>query len=57
LPSESEWEYAAWGGVHWKDNYLFSGSNDIIAVGWQGDKNMGTQTHPVGRKLANQLGI
>jgi sulfatase modifying factor 1 len=57
LPSESEWEYAARGGLHWKDNYLFSGSNDISAVAWQGDKNSGTETHPVGKKKANQLGI
>ncbi|MHA4843039.1 formylglycine-generating enzyme family protein [Flavitalea antarctica] len=57
LPSETEWEYAARGGVQWKDNYLFSGSNDITAVAWQGDKNKGTETHPVGQKLPNQLGI
>jgi sulfatase modifying factor 1 len=57
LPSETEWEYAARGGVNWKDNFLFSGSNNIEEVGWQGDKHTGTETHPAGEKLPNQLGI
>jgi formylglycine-generating enzyme required for sulfatase activity len=29
LPSETEWEYAARGGVHWQDGFRYSGSNDI----------------------------
>jgi formylglycine-generating enzyme len=57
LPTETEWEYAARGGVHWKDDFLYSGSNDISEVAWQGDKHSGTETHPVGTKKANQLGI
>lgn len=57
LPSETEWEYAARGGVNWKDDFLFSGSNTIEEVGWQGDKRSGTATHPVGEKMPNQLGI
>ena len=73
LPTETEWEYAARGGIHWKDGYHFSGSNDINSVGWyennagkitdpiilHGLKNTekGTVTHGVGLKAANQLGI
>ncbi|MES2775189.1 MAG: formylglycine-generating enzyme family protein [Bacteroidota bacterium] len=57
LPTETEWEYAARGGINWKDNFLFSGSNHIEEVGWQGEKHSGTHTHPVGEKLPNQLGI
>lgn len=73
LPSEAEWEYAARGGVNWKDDFLFSGSNDLNEVGWY-DGNSGkysdpqliarlknhqkeTTTHEVGKKLPNQLGI
>jgi formylglycine-generating enzyme required for sulfatase activity len=34
LPSETEWEYAARGGPHWRDEFRFSGGNDIDDVGW-----------------------
>jgi len=73
LPSETEWEYAARGGVNWKDEFHFSGSNDINTVGWYENnagkitdpailrqlKNTekGTETHEVGQKGPNQLGI
>lgn len=73
LPAETEWEYAARGGTHWKDGFHFSGSNDINAVGWYENnagpitdtvllhqmKNTekGTETHDVGKKAPNQLGI
>jgi len=73
LPTETEWEYAARGGIHWKDGFHFSGSNDINKVGWY-EKNAGkitdssilqylkntqkgTETHEVGQKAPNQLGI
>lgn len=57
LPTETEWEYAARGGVNWRDNFIYSGSNNISEVAWQGDKHAGTETHPVGKKIPNQLGI
>ena len=38
LPSESEWEYAARGGPHWTDGFVFSGSNNIDEVAWYGPK-------------------
>jgi formylglycine-generating enzyme len=73
LPTETEWEYAARGGIYWKDGFSFSGSNDINSVGWyenNGGKitdptilrqlkntEKGTETHEVGQKAPNQLGI
>lgn len=56
LPSETEWEYAAKGGPHWTDNFIYSGSNTIDEVAWYQD-NSGNESHPVGQKKPNQLGI
>jgi sulfatase modifying factor 1 len=56
LPSETEWEYAARGGRQWPEGFQFSGSNDIEAVAWY-EGNSGDETHDVGQKAANQLGI
>ena len=43
LPSETEWEYAARGGPHWRDGFAFSGSNDPDEVAWYGPR--WTSTH------------
>ncbi len=55
LPSEKEWEFAARGGVATR-GYTYSGSNDVEAVAWYNGNSGGT-THPVGTKLANELGL
>jgi len=56
LPTEAEWEYAAKGGIHWKDNYKYSGSNSIDEVGWY-KRNSGNTLKSVGIKKPNQLGL
>lgn len=56
LPSETEWEYAARGGIHWKDGFSHSGSNNIDAVAWYRD-NSGDHMHETGLKAPNQLRI
>ena len=56
LPSETEWEYAAKGGIHWTDGFIYSGSNNIDDVGWYKD-NSQDKSEPVGQKKPNQLGI
>jgi formylglycine-generating enzyme required for sulfatase activity len=55
LPVESEWEWAARGGVA-SQGYTYSGSNDWTEVAWtQENSSIGTKV--VGVKVCNELGI
>ena len=56
LPTEAEWEYAARGGIYWKDGYIYCGSDNLKQVGWYRE-NSGLETKPVGLLLPNQLGL
>jgi len=55
LPTEAEWEYAARGGNK-SHGYRYSGSDTLDEVGWY-DNNSGSETHPVGQKKPNELGL
>lgn len=56
LPTETEWEYAARGGIYWGDYFIYSGSDNIDEVGWY-KHNSNNETKMVGQKKSNQLGI
>jgi formylglycine-generating enzyme required for sulfatase activity len=53
LPTEAEWEYAARIGGEAEE---YSGGNDVNAVAWYSG-NSGGNTHPVGQKQPNRLGL
>ena len=55
LPTDEEWVWAAKGGKQSK-GYIYSGSNNADEVAWY-FSNREHQTHPVGQKKPNELGL
>lgn len=55
LSTETEWEFAARGGIH-HSGYKYAGGNSVEDVAWY-EGNSSSQTHPVGSKQPNALGL
>ena len=55
LPTEAEWEFAARGGRN-NTGYKYAGSDDGAEVAWY-SSNSGLETHQVGTKTPNELGL
>lgn len=56
LPTEIQWEFAAYGGINAKKRFKYSGSNDYSSVGWF-KENSYDGIKAVGQLSPNSLGI
>lgn len=56
LPTHAEWLYAANGGQKSKEDFVYSGSNELADYAWV-DDNAGEMTHQTGLKKPNELGL
>ncbi len=55
LPTEAQWEFAARGGTS-SLGYRYAGSKKLNEIAWHWG-NSGSNTHPVGQKQPNELGL